>query len=109
MIGNALSASVNMLPSWDWDEKEQVSFRASIVGSHDVQHSATSLCASPNSWGPDFVSFKEGVFCDMKTKETWPLCDRNRVRNCYDWNVHAVLDWRLKKRAMVYRKVDEWQ
>ncbi|KAL8865488.1 MAG: hypothetical protein Q9174_006859 [Haloplaca sp. 1 TL-2023] len=38
-------------------------------------HSAKELCEHDTSAGPDFVSMKEGLFCDMSEKKLWPLCD----------------------------------
>ncbi len=34
-------------------------------------HSALELCESHSSVGPDFVSAKEGVYCDMCTHGIW--------------------------------------
>lgn len=39
------------------------------------EHTATSLCESATSSGPDFVNPDDGVFCDMKTKTMYPLCN----------------------------------
>jgi hypothetical protein len=38
-------------------------------------HSARSVCNSESSYGPDFVSTAEGVFCDMCDKQSYNLCD----------------------------------
>ncbi|KAL8731717.1 MAG: hypothetical protein Q9181_004198 [Wetmoreana brouardii] len=45
-----------------------------VMSSHD-SHSAKVLCEHDHSAGPDFVSFRENLFCDMSTKKMWPLCD----------------------------------
>ncbi|KAF1845198.1 uncharacterized protein K460DRAFT_405464 [Cucurbitaria berberidis CBS 394.84] len=99
-------------PGRDNDEGEHVSVRESIVGSHDRQHSSKALCASPNSWGPDFVSFGEGLFCDMTLKRTWPLCNGNAglFQDCYNWSSHTIVGgkWK-KKRAIRYSRVLEWR
>ncbi|KAF2463777.1 uncharacterized protein BDR25DRAFT_347010 [Lindgomyces ingoldianus] len=109
LIGSTLGAPIKKLPSWNWDERNQVSFRPSIVGSHDVRHSSRYLCASLTSWGPDFVSFEEGIFCDMSLKKTWPLCGGKVAKNCYDWQIHAILDGRRRKREIRYRNAIEWK
>ena len=49
-------------------------FDGHLIISHHEQHSAVELCEARFSIGPDFVSFHEEIFCDMYTKQTWPLC-----------------------------------
>ena len=39
------------------------------------RHSAARLCSDKFALGPDFVSFKEKLYCDMKTRILYPLCD----------------------------------
>ncbi|KAI1311969.1 hypothetical protein F5Y03DRAFT_409128 [Xylaria venustula] len=46
-----------------------------LVVSHLVSHNATELCLSDTSYGPDFVSISEGVYCNMETHEVMPVCD----------------------------------
>ena len=48
---------------------------AIVVISTSPNHSAKELCQSPTSWGHDFVSDPENLFCDMSTKKLWPVCD----------------------------------
>ena len=48
---------------------------AIVVISTSPNHSAKQLCQSPTSWGHDFVSVPENLFCDMSTKKLWPVCD----------------------------------
>ena len=38
-----------------------------LVTSVHEQHSARELCENDHSYGPDFVSFSENLFCDMRT------------------------------------------
>jgi hypothetical protein len=84
-------------------------FKDRRVGSHDARHNSTALCSHPLSHGPDFVSFHEGVFCDMVARRTWPLCSSKRQYGCYDWNTHTLADSKLKKRKMGYSEVIEWK
>ncbi|KAH8656591.1 hypothetical protein BGZ60DRAFT_144656 [Tricladium varicosporioides] len=84
-------------------------FQSTIVGSHYARHNSTALCSSPLSYGPDFVSFHEGVFCDMTKKHTIPLCKFAQQYDCYDWNTHSLVDRKLKKRKMGYSEVIEWK
>jgi hypothetical protein len=46
-----------------------------LVISEFAEHSAIEVCESESSWGPDFVSITEGIFCDMCERESYPLCD----------------------------------
>ncbi|EEQ31906.1 hypothetical protein McanMca71_007222 [Microsporum canis] len=50
---------------------------------------AKELCDDPNSHGPDFVSIKEGYYCDMCSHELFPLCHKSAAaaknqRGCFD-------------------------
>ena len=83
--------------------------RQTIIASHDAQHSSTLLCADPQSRGPDFVSFVDGVFCDMTGRRSWPLCNSTAISGCYDWQSHTFVDGWLRKREMGYSKVIKWK
>lgn len=52
----------------EWCEENQ------LVISEFTGHSAVEVCESESSWGPDFVSVVERVFCDMCLRRTYPLC-----------------------------------
>ncbi|KAH7384496.1 hypothetical protein BKA66DRAFT_608689 [Pyrenochaeta sp. MPI-SDFR-AT-0127] len=109
MVTSVAGAAVKHVSAWTGDEDAQVIFKESIIGSYDSQHSSKELCTSSTSWGPDFVSFEESLFCDMTLKKTWPLCNTETARNCYDWNSHVIVDGRNKKRETRYCKVTEWR
>lgn len=66
------------------------------------------LCESDTSHGPDFVSHSEGFFCDMGTKEVWPVCNKTEAEvGCYDWESHSlVMEKGMEGR--VYTHVEEW-
>jgi hypothetical protein len=55
-----------------------------IVKSDRERHSAKELCDSKTSMGPDFVSLREKLFCDMKERKTYPLCDEQKKTLCFD-------------------------
>ena len=61
---------------------------AVVVISTSPNHSAKELCQSPTSWGHDFVSVVELLFCDMTAKKLWPVCHDNGKTNvtggCFD-------------------------
>lgn len=61
-----------------------------IVQSTMETHTATSLCESETSRGPDFASLAEGKFCDMETKELWPICKGEDDENCFDNDTHVI-------------------
>ena len=46
-----------------------------LVISQHLEHSAVEVCQSETSWGPDFVSIQEGIYCDMCERKVWLLCD----------------------------------
>ena len=79
-----------------------------LVASPHESHSAQQLCESETSHGPDFVSHKEGVFCDMETRALWPLCNSNGVDDaCYHWDTHSLVNG-MERAARNYSHVEEW-
>ena len=63
-----------------------------LIISNDSQHSATDLCQSTASAGPDFVSMSEGLFCDMDEKQLWPLCSSiNATSSCFDTTSNTLM------------------
>ncbi|KAL6714230.1 hypothetical protein ACLMJK_007653 [Lecanora helva] len=89
-------------------KKRTPAMESHIIGSQDASHSAIALCESPTSWSPDFVSFSEGVFCDMGTKTPWPLCSGTRVDDCYHWDNHTLITGGGHQ-ARVYDQVSNWE
>ena len=79
-----------------------------IISSQDASQSALKLCQSDTSHSSDFVSFPEGIFCDMGTKTPWPLCSATITNDCYDWDTHALVEGGTRK-AMGYTDVENWQ
>ena len=61
-----------------------------IVKSKLDTHTATSLCESDTSRGPDFVSLAEGKFCDMETKTLWSICKGQKDEDCFDNDTHLM-------------------
>lgn len=55
-----------------------------VLSSH-ADHSATTLCQDPMSYGPDLVSLTEGVYCNMLTRELLPLCSTGVTGDCFDY------------------------
>lgn len=81
---------------------------STIISSADPSHSAVKLCESDTSYGPDFVSLSEGIFCDMATKTPWPLCSKSVAENCYEWDSHTLING-AGQTVKGYTDVQEWQ
>ena len=89
--------------------------RKKIIISHHEGQSALDLCSSQKSRGPDFVSVKEQVYCDMTHKTVHPLCSNTVRRNCFSIDHDAI---QVKKRRHTqdraetvhrqYHKVETW-
>ena len=100
----------------EWEEGERKRRRSSssqnafthlIASLHD-SHSAQRLCESETSHGPDFVSHKEGLFCDMDTRKLWPLCNSDGANDvCYHWETHSLVDGTVRA-PRNYSHVEEW-
>lgn len=81
-------------------------------------HGAKELCRSQTSLGPDFVSLNEGLFCDMESKELWPLCKNGTVSHaCFDVATRTMKGGKIGTRDMIsgraipskaYRDVRDW-
>lgn len=70
-----------------------------VVSSID-SHTATALCQSDTSSGPDFISTVEGLYCDMSEKQLYSLCSNTNIMNncsnttirdnCFDMNTNTL-------------------
>ncbi|KAH8881213.1 hypothetical protein GQ53DRAFT_888654 [Thozetella sp. PMI_491] len=83
-----------------------------LTVSEHVSHarSATSLCESTTSWGPDFVSVIGRQFCDMCTRRVWDLCDGEKGDECFHLPTRSLRSKHLKRgEVKTYTKVDEWK
>lgn len=75
----------------------------SIV-SDDIGLSATDVCRSTMSFGPDYVNVKEGMFCRMEDRTLLPLCpgvahtDAPVDDKCFDMDSKQVVDQRTLQR-----------
>ncbi|KAH0565237.1 hypothetical protein GP486_001365 [Trichoglossum hirsutum] len=68
------------------DSSNQACIDHHVVISDVNAHTATALCKSDTSVGPDFVSTKEGLYCDMCAHELWHVCDATITQGCFDRN-----------------------
>ena len=62
----------------------------SIVISDNIAHSAQEVCDSEDSIGPDFVSTKEGLYCEMCTHTIYDFCSGNATRGCFDMSSQTL-------------------
>lgn len=87
-----------------------------LVISHFAAHSAAELCGSETSKGPDFVSMREKIFCDMENKISRNLCSDSTSTCCFDFDVQQMRQCGFRgtsasKRASPnksYSKVHHW-
>ncbi|KAF9534560.1 hypothetical protein BGW38_010438, partial [Lunasporangiospora selenospora] len=56
----------------------------------DSEYSAATLCVDRSSYGPSFVSEREKLYCNMKTRELYPLCEGNVTSSCYQIKNEAI-------------------
>lgn len=84
----------------------------SLVTSSIPSHSAVELCESPNSSGPDFVSLKEGLYCDMTTRQVRPVCSLDNLsQDCFNLDIvgktiHGLFDGNVVQKT--FSRVVEW-
>jgi hypothetical protein len=89
--------------------KRSPAMASELVVSDDHRHSAVDLCSSDTSFGPDFVSLFEEVYCDMETHTLWPLCAATIADKCFDRDLLELRNGpaALRKRAS-YKNVSRW-
>ncbi|KAF2971962.1 hypothetical protein GQX73_g1511 [Xylaria multiplex] len=79
-----------------------------VIGNSD-SHTATDLCGSETSYGPDFVNVKTGKFCRMSDKTLWPICNGTDVTdNCFNVDSQQLIINGLAARSEPYKKVIDW-
>ncbi|KAM0425253.1 hypothetical protein ACHAPT_009570 [Fusarium lateritium] len=58
---------------------------ARVIVTKEAGYNTTELCESDTSWGPDFVSLDEGLYCDMDSRELFPVCGEEKdIVPCFD-------------------------
>lgn len=65
-----------------------------LVVSSKRSHSASEVCDSDTSYGPDFVSVEEGVFCSMSQKKKFPICGHesdSTAETCFDLDTKSLV------------------
>lgn len=78
--------------------------------SHHVEHSASELCGMDRSWGPDFISVVEGLYCDMCERDLYPLCANEHQTECFDIDERVLRSSEsLRQRVKKYISVEVWR
>ncbi|KAI0021539.1 hypothetical protein F4780DRAFT_778578 [Xylariomycetidae sp. FL0641] len=69
-------------------------FNASLTVTDHHDHDVRTVCASLNSVGPDIVSLREGLFCDMRNRRLYVVCPAAATRpgeeDCFDLDLKAI-------------------
>jgi hypothetical protein len=78
--------------------------------SHHAEHSASELCGMDRSWGPDFISVVEGLYCDMCERDLYPLCANEHQTNCFNVDERVLRSSEsLRQRVKEYISVEVWR
>jgi hypothetical protein len=87
-----------------------------VIISDYKAHSASEVCGSETSRGPSFVSTQEGIYCDMSTKISYPLCSPTVTNGCFDVDTmelignrrHHARDLEAREVYKRYKTSDRW-
>ena len=81
-------------------------FEGHLVISARPSHSARTLCERPNSYGPSFASIQEGLFCDMKSRLLYDICDEQKTSCCLDMEQNQLRSCSVRRQI---RGVSQWK
>jgi hypothetical protein len=114
-VPNSSTNSTRMLARRDMSSHEHshtATASSRLVVSEKKGQSASELCHSTTSRGPDFVSLDEGVFCDMDSRKVYPSCNDHVTGDCFDLSHRTlVLQGKLLPRRMQkdYSEIIAWK
>jgi hypothetical protein len=60
------------------------------------------------SRGPDYANIAEGQFCQMSTKNLYPICTVTVTNNCFNVGSQMLVIGGVSARDLPYRKVIDW-
>ncbi|KAL5336717.1 hypothetical protein BJX70DRAFT_267110 [Aspergillus crustosus] len=84
-----------------------------VISNDETHHSASKLCASETSVGPDFVHIAEKLFCDMDSHTTYPLCsETTNSTSCFDLDAQKLIkegDLQARDAPSPYSSVRDWR
>ncbi|OQU98545.1 hypothetical protein CLAIMM_04314 [Cladophialophora immunda] len=70
-------------------------FNSALVKSNLDLSSAVQMCQGSSTKGPHFVSLSEGIYCDMSTRELYPVCNSGAGRSgeiCFDSDLDELVE-----------------
>lgn len=70
-----------------------------VVISDFKAHTAVEVCGSKTSRGPSFVSTQDGMYCDMSTKTTHPVCSASVTAGCFDVDAKQLVGQKFRRHA----------
>lgn len=109
-VGNSTTQTRKKKRRDDHHRKRQFTDEDRLIKSTSDHHTATELCESDTSFGPDFVSIKERRFCDMKARTVYPLCSVKVTVECFDNVANKLITPGPKvSAASEYQRVLEWE
>ena len=67
-------------------------FAATVARQRTTQYSARDVCEDPHSYGPNFLSDHDGLFCEITTRTLFPVCAEKdeEDRACYDIKLQEI-------------------
>ncbi len=81
-------------------------FEGHLVISARPQHSAKTLCERQYSYGPSFVALQERLFCDMKSKTLYDICDGQKTSCCFDMDQNQLRSCSVRRQI---RGTSQWK
>ncbi|KAK4225463.1 hypothetical protein QBC38DRAFT_501330 [Podospora fimiseda] len=79
-----------------------------LVFDSEEEHSATELCLSKTSLGPDFANNDQKLFCHMSDKTLWPFCNDVYPDDCFDADLQQLVIGGKVVRDRKYANVINW-
>ncbi|KFA65012.1 hypothetical protein S40285_05639 [Stachybotrys chlorohalonatus IBT 40285] len=81
-----------------------------VVIDGSTRRTATHLCESEGSEGPDYANTIEGLFCRMSDKTLWPICSETIHDNCFNTDpaIQQLIINGLTTRDSPYSAVSYW-
>jgi len=94
----------------DHNNNPEHKFNDALIINNSLEQSASALCGSHTSVGPDYANMEEGLFCRMSDKTLFPICDQHRGihDNCFDSTLQQLIVNGKAARDSPYKKVTNW-
>ncbi|KAH8602512.1 hypothetical protein B0O99DRAFT_679511 [Bisporella sp. PMI_857] len=79
-----------------------------LIISDNPDHKVKDLCKSKASLGPDFANIKEGMFCRMKDKTLFPICNSKIKDKCFNVQSKQLIMGGKSARDIPYVDFGDW-